>query len=336
MSTAKYLEKTLNAHNFKDVLEIDSSYKGNRGQVIKRFAPFYNKTSVQKLEEQNQTEIRILIATDVLSEGINLQDARLLINYDLHWNPVRLMQRIGRVDRRLDPEIEAKIKLQYPNWANKRGIAKYWNFLPPDELNEVLSLYKKVTKKTLRISKVFGIEGKQLLTDQDDFEALKDFEHQYEGDTTKGEEIKLFYQRALQNDPFLEEKLDAYPMRVFSGKESKSDPTRGVFFCYRLPISTKNPDGSIRWTFDEGNTSWYYYSIESKNITEDFTVIDDIIKCESSEPRVLKFDHAQLVEILKKIKTHIINGYYKASQIPVQDEEGNSLNPVLISWLEIN
>jgi hypothetical protein len=49
--------------------------------------------------------------------------------------------------------------LQYPDWAQNRGVAKYWNFLPPDELNEVLSLYHKVTKKTLRISKVFGIEG---------------------------------------------------------------------------------------------------------------------------------------------------------------------------------
>lgn len=336
MSTAKYLEKTLKAHQFNDILEIDSSYKGNRGQVIKRFAPYYNKTSVDKLLEQKQSEIRILIATDVLSEGINLQDARLLINYDLHWNPVRLMQRIGRVDRRLDPDIEAKIKLQYPDWADKRGTAKYWNFLPPDELNEVLSLYNKVTKKTLRISKVFGIEGKQLLTEKDDYDALKDFEHSYEGETTKTEEIKLYYQRALQLDPLLEEKLNSFPMRVYSGKEGLSNLPKGVFFCYRLPISIKNPDGSNRWSLHEGNASWYYYSFETKTINEDFNYIDNIIHCEKTEPRVLNFDQSELTEILKKVKSHIINGYYKASQVPVQDEEGNSLNPILLSWMEIN
>ena len=336
MSTAKYLEKTLKAHQFNDILEIDSSYKGNRGQVIKRFAPYYNKTSVDKLLEQNQSEIRILIATDVLSEGINLQDARLLINYDLHWNPVRLMQRIGRVDRRLDPDIEAKLKLQYPDWADKRGTAKYWNFLPPDELNEVLSLYNKVTKKTLRISKVFGIEGKQLLTEKDDYDALKDFEHSYEGETTKTEEIKLYYQRALQIDPLLEEKLNSFPMRVYSGKEGLSNYPKGVFFCYRLPISIKNPDGSNRWSLHEGNASWYYYSLETKTINEDFNYIDNVITCEKTEPRVLKYDQNELTEILKKVKSHIINGYYKASQVPIQDEEGNSLNPILLSWMEVN
>ena len=336
MSTAKYLEKTLKAHNFDDILEIDSSFKGKRGQVIKRFAPYYNKTSVPELLEQKQTEIRILIATDVLSEGINLQDARLLINYDLHWNPVRLMQRIGRVDRRLDPDIEAKIKEQYPNLAEKRGVAKYWNFLPPEELNEVLSLYQKVTKKTLRISKVFGIEGKKLLTEKDDYDALKDFEHQYEGETTKSEEIKLFYQRALQNDRSLEEKLNAYPFRVFSGKESISDSTKGVFFCYRLPISEKKVDGSNKWSLHEGNTSWYYYSIENKTISEDFNSIDNIIHCEINVRRILKLEQVQLGEILKKVKTHIINSYYKASQVPVQDEDGNSLNPLLLTWMELN
>lgn len=336
MSTAKYLEKTLKEYKFQDLLEIDSSYKGDRGQVIKRFAPFYNKTSVNELHEKGQTEIRILIATDVLSEGINLQDARLLINYDLHWNPVRLMQRIGRVDRRMDAKLEDKIKLQYPHLASKRGIAKYWNFLPPNELNEILSLYQKVTNKTLRISKVFGIEGKQLLTEKDDYDALKDFEHEYEGETSKGEEIKLKYQKILIAEPLLEEKLNAFPLKVFSGKEAVKADTKGVFFCYRLPINIKNTDGTTRWSLQEGITSWYFYSIDKKATLEDFIQINEIISCNKDEPRIVKFEQKNLVDIQKTIKNHIINSYYKASQIPVQDEEGNSLNPVLLTWMEVN
>jgi hypothetical protein len=226
--------------------------------------------------------------------------------------------------------------LQYPDWAHNRGIAKYWNFLPPDELNEVLSLYHKVTKKTLRISKVFGIEGKKLLTEKDDYDALKDFEHQYEGETTKTEEIKLFYQKALQNDTSLEEKLNKFPMRVFSGKEGLSNTAKGVFLCYRLPINSKNADGTNKWSLNDGNAYWYYYSLESKKISEDFNYIDSIIHCDNNEPRVLKYDHVILSEILKKIKSHIMNGYYKANQVPVLDEEGNSLNPLLITWMEVN
>ena len=69
------------------------------------------------------TEIRVLISTDVLSEGLNLQDATRLINYDLHWNPVRLMQRIGRVDRRMNPEVEEQLarRPSRPEAASRQG-----------------------------------------------------------------------------------------------------------------------------------------------------------------------------------------------------------------------
>ena len=127
------------------------------------------------------TETRILISTDVLSEGLNLQDATRLINYDLHWNPVRLMQRIGRVDRRMDPDVETATARRPSGPGRMRGKVVYWNFLPPDELDELLTLYARVSHKTLRISKTFGIEGKKLLKPEDDYEALKDFTHAYEG-----------------------------------------------------------------------------------------------------------------------------------------------------------
>ena len=52
-----------------------------------------------KIEPLRAQSIELLIATDVLSEGQNLQDAQFLINYDLPWNPVRMIQRAGRIDR---------------------------------------------------------------------------------------------------------------------------------------------------------------------------------------------------------------------------------------------
>ena len=92
-----------------------------------------------------------------------------MANYDIHWNPVRLMQRIGRVDRRMNPEIEKRLVADHPEVAASRDKVWFWNFLPPDELNEILSLYAKVTQKTLLISKTLGIEGKKLLTPEDDY-----------------------------------------------------------------------------------------------------------------------------------------------------------------------
>src|SRR5262249_53001712 len=159
------------------------------------------------------------------------------------WNPVRLMQRIGRVDRRLDPEKERRIMADHPEQAPLRGRVAYWNFLPPDELNEVLTLYSRVTHKTLRISKTFGIEGRKLLTHQADYEALKNFNHQLEGDPTIIETMHLEYQRYVRDDPTLTERLAALPGRVFSGKKNGHPDKPAVFLCYALPAAERNGNG---------------------------------------------------------------------------------------------
>ena len=88
------------------------------------------------------------------------------------------MQRIGRIDRRRDADTESRLLADHPELKADRDYAYYWNFLPPKELEDLLSLYKTVSKKTLRISKTFGIEGKMLLTPNDDYEALKEFNSQ--------------------------------------------------------------------------------------------------------------------------------------------------------------
>jgi SNF2 family DNA or RNA helicase len=171
--TARYLWKQLQAHGFAQLEELDSTRTINREHVIKRFAPYYNCTDAE-LPKFVSNQIRILISTDVLSEGLNLQDARLIVNYDLHWNPVRLMQRIGRVDRRLNPDIERRLGRPQPVTVH------IYNFLPPNELEELLGLYRRVTGKLLRISKTLGIEA-PVLTPEDDFEALRLFNEKYEG-----------------------------------------------------------------------------------------------------------------------------------------------------------
>lgn len=60
---------------------------------------FSNIKRQKLLMPNDDTEIDLLIATDCISEGQNLQDCDYLINYDIHWNPVRIIQRFGRIDR---------------------------------------------------------------------------------------------------------------------------------------------------------------------------------------------------------------------------------------------
>ncbi|MBU1183854.1 MAG: helicase, partial [Proteobacteria bacterium] len=115
LTTARYLKKQLLEAGIEGIDEVDSATSRDRGEIIRQFAPYYNDSSSAALKEEGLDESRVLIATDVLSEGLNLQDATRLINYDIHWNPVRLMQRIGRVDRRLNPEIEEEILTDHPD-----------------------------------------------------------------------------------------------------------------------------------------------------------------------------------------------------------------------------
>lgn len=91
IDTANYLYRNLRTAN----TEVIHSHSSDRKHVVERFAPNANQYRLKS----DETEIETLIATDVLAEGLNLQDCGMLINYDLHWNPVRLIQRFGRIDR---------------------------------------------------------------------------------------------------------------------------------------------------------------------------------------------------------------------------------------------
>ncbi len=326
--TARYLERELKQAGFEDVVEIDSEdHMNDRESVIKRFAPYYNDTSSPELKRNKQREIRILISTDVLSEGLNLQDATRLINYDLHWNPVRLMQRIGRTDRRLDPAIEKQMVEDNPALAKVRGSTQYYNFLPPNDLNVLLSLWKTVTRKTLKISKTFGIENGKLLRPDDDYDILKDFTQQCEGTESKAEEMKLELERLFAENPQLEAKLDALPNRIFSGKEMATAGSEGVFFCYARP---GRDTATGEWTEEAGDVRWYLYLLKTGEILEDVDAIYRAVKCLPETPRTCRQEQETLVDIRQKLDKHLNKTYLRKVQAPV------GVKPVLKAWMELN
>jgi len=328
--TARYLKKQLAANGVDGVEEIDSASKKNRSQVIQRFAPYYNGKTSAELAAAGQGEIRVLISTDVLSEGLNLQDATRLINYDLHWNPVRLMQRIGRVDRRMNVETEAQILRDHPDQKGVRGTVAYWNFLPPDELDALLKLYAKVSHKTLRISKTFGIEGSKLLRPDDDFEALRNFNHAYEGEVSSVENMRLEYQRLCDEYPGLSERLDALPGRVFSGKEHPKPGTQAVFFCYALPAcAPAGVGGGNEWSTDLGTAAWYLFELASGKIAEEPADIIAAIRSTPETPRKTKAPAKTLADIRATVEKYIKDGYLKQLQAPV------GVKPVLKCWMEL-
>jgi len=145
--TAHYLLKALRDEFPHRVIECATG-NSNTLDLVRRFAPKAN-TRKGRLRD-GETEIEILIATDALSEGQNLQDAAVLINYDIHWNPVRLIQRIGRVDR----------------IGSEADRIRVFNFLPERALEDQLNLQKRVQKRVQEIHDVLG-EDDKILTNQE-------------------------------------------------------------------------------------------------------------------------------------------------------------------------
>ncbi|MXV78443.1 hypothetical protein F4001_08825, partial [Candidatus Poribacteria bacterium] len=317
--TARYLYKQLLNAGVTDIEQIDSRRKVNREEIIERFSPFYNgKTPYQSGEPVNT-----LITTDVLAEGLNLQDASVIINYDLHWNPVRLMQRIGRLDRRLDANIEAKLNRTDPT-------VHVWNFLPPAELEDILRLRKRVDGKILRISRTLGIEGRFVSPD-DDNETLRLFNERYDGRESTEELMNLERQRISEAHPKLWHQLPDLPKRLFSGKDVNIKPPLmrnrdgevislerigdvGVFCCYRMPIN------------DE--IKWYFYDADNDEVVDDVKNIWPEIRCDIETKRYTEEGPGGLRYALKKVEKHI-QEYLKQIQAPMGEK------PKLIAWLEI-
>lgn len=326
--TARYLHRELEKAGIEGVAELDSSTKTNRAEAIRRFSPYYNGLTSGQLADSGQEETRVLVATDVLSEGLNLQDATRLVNYDIHWNPVRLMQRIGRVDRRLNPEVEDQLIADHPETAKDRGRIYYWNFLPPDDLDTLLRLYGKVSHKTLLISKTLGIEGKKLLKPEDDYAALKEFNSSYEGETTVQEQLHLEYQKLLDEHEGLEERLTGLPSGIFSGRKRTSKGAAGVFFCFRLPALDTE---SGAFTLEAGVTRWYLHSFADDQFLDNSREIADAVRSGPKTARRCITDRPLLVSIRDNLLKHIKNTYLKQLDVPI-----GSPRPSLVCWMELN
>ena len=317
-ATAKYIFEELSRAGFTNIYEIDGRDKSDRSDIIKRFSPYYNGLSSSEVHN----EISILVATDVLAEGLNLQDAACLINYELHWNPVRLMQRIGRVDRRRDIRVETALIHDHPELAEDRQSVYYWNFLPPDELENLLSLYYTVSQKTLRISKIFGIEGKKLLTPEDDYDALKDFNTQYEGETSLDEEMALEYQKMISSYPNYEELVHVMPKKLFSGKQIQDGS--GFFFCYELPI--KRIDGT--WSNGDGLYKWYLMCEDGRIIDSTYDIWK-VIRCSEEEARRLNVTEIEFSRVRSEIERYINKSYMRKAQAPL------GVRPRLVTWMQL-
>ena len=135
--TAHYLFDNLNPGRIYDDIEVIYSGDKNKARIVGRFAP---RSNPEYQFNAGEKELRILIATDILSEGLNMQDCDTIINYDLHWNPVRLIQRFGRIDR----------------IGSEHAVVYGLNFLPETGIEKNLGLHQKLHNRIQEIHDSIG------------------------------------------------------------------------------------------------------------------------------------------------------------------------------------
>ncbi|HJT34955.1 MAG TPA: helicase-related protein [Pirellulales bacterium] len=124
--------------------------------ILSAFAP---RSKERPPDLAGEGELDLLIATDCISEGQNLQDCDYLVNYDIHWNPVRIIQRFGRIDRIGSPN--AQIQLV--------------NFWPNIELEEYINLEQRVSGRMVLLD--ISATGEENLIEQQSGNQMNDLEY---------------------------------------------------------------------------------------------------------------------------------------------------------------
>jgi superfamily II DNA or RNA helicase len=288
--TARYLERRLTdeadktwrrSAGYPNIRRIDSgNHPAERVDLLACFAPIGSGDGMLPGDE-----IDILISTDVLSEGQNLQDCGAIINYDLTWNPIRLVQRNGRIDRIGSPHDEIGIH----------------NLFPEDDLEDLLHLVERLTERISTIDDL-GLLDSSVLGEvvhprtfntlrriRDEDGAVLD-EEEARAELT-GPEMLLKHLKQMLNEESAET-LEELPNGIHSGL--RRNKCNGIFFYFQAPRS----DGQGR------RHLWRYVDAGTREVLENRFEIAQLIACPPEEPRYIGQQDVFLLQ--DKVIDHIL------------------------------
>jgi superfamily II DNA/RNA helicase len=204
--TTDYLLQKLNTQGYNDVLEVNSA---NR----KKLAPVIRENFDANIPRaEYKSDFNIIIATEVLAEGVNLHRSNIIVNYDTPWNSTRLMQRIGRVNR-----------------IGTTSRVHIFNFFPTAKVNTDIDLEKKAIKKLQAFHSALGEDSQIYSTDEEtESFGLFDKNIQEEKDERLGYLMEL--RKFKEENEALFRRIKNMPLRARVGRKDR--PKNDTTICF--------------------------------------------------------------------------------------------------------
>ena len=275
--TARYLARELQAAGVRHV-DVATGATSDPYDLACRFSPQSNKKKVGKNDE-----IRVLICTDVLSEGQNLQDCGVVVNFDLPWAIIRLIQRAGRVDRigQLAEEIFC------------------YSFLPAEGVERLIQLRARIQQRLTENAEVVGTD--EAFFEGDDANAIRNLYAEQGGVLDDvDDEVDLasyawqIWKQATENDPELARAVESLPPVVYSARQFALDQARSA----ALGSAAARSGALVYVKSPEGNDHLAWIGSKGETITESQFAILQAAECDPKTPPVERAEnHHELVAI---------------------------------------
>ena len=246
--TVSYLNEQLRARGLKKFAAVTGDTE-DPSDFARRFSPESNKAR-EKVSASD--ELRVLVATDVLSEGQNLQDAAIVVNYDLPWAIIRLIQRAGRVDR----------------IGQKSEEILCYSFLPADGVERLIRLRARVRQRLQENAEVVGTD-ETFFEDEKHDGLIRDLFTEKSGilDDPEDNEVDLaslayqIWKNACDIDPALKKTIPDMANVVFSTKALSAVPPKPAGAGGAKPdsgvmvyVRTADGNDALAWVDEQGHT----------------------------------------------------------------------------------
>ncbi len=275
-TTIDYLYGELNPNGEdQTIAKLTGSNSDSAVRIIQRFSPRSNFASNG---HGSTEEIRVLLATDVVSEGQNLQDCARVLNYDLHWNPVRLIQRFGRVDRIGTEHSEIYLHNMWPDLAVDTGISltdRLGNRI--QMFHDIIGLDSELLSENERLNNtaMFRIYESREMPDEDD---MLD-------EVAASQRAQAVLQRIQSNDPSLWDTIVGLPDGIRSALSVQTPGVDGENYRYaqsplmapgaQLPMSASGETSDLS-PFDDPHPGETLVLLEARGVNGCYAVGSDL------------------------------------------------------------